>query len=92
MLQVRARSERRKLRLPEIRADRYSQVKIGYNDYTEEEVPKWQYQREKSPSRDVIKDVQQFGSLTHLRSASVLTAVNLLHLTEYARIAVFIRA
>ena len=33
---------------------------------TEEEVPKWQYQREKSPRLDVTKDVQLFGSLKRL--------------------------
>ena len=54
---------------------------------TEEEVPKWQYQREKSPRLDVTKDVQLFGSLMHLRFASALTAVSLLHHTEFARIA-----
>jgi hypothetical protein len=59
---------------------------------TEEEVPKWQYQREKYPKPDVIRDVQQFGSLTHLHCVSALTVVNLLHLTEFARIADIIRA
>ena len=54
---------------------------------TEEEVPKWQYQREKYPKQDVIRDVQLFGSLMHLRFASALTAVSLLHHTEFARIA-----
>jgi hypothetical protein len=53
----------------------------------EEEVPKWQYQREKYPKQDVIRDVQLFGSLMHLRFASALTAVSLLHHTEFARIA-----
>jgi hypothetical protein len=33
---------------------------------TEEEVPKWQYQREKSPRQDVIRDVQLYGSLKRL--------------------------
>jgi hypothetical protein len=33
---------------------------------TEEEVPKWQYQREKYPRLDVTRDVQLFGSLKRL--------------------------
>jgi len=59
---------------------------------TEEEVPEWQYQREKYPRPDVTRDVRLYGSLTHLHCVSVLTAVNLLHLTEFARIADIIRA
>jgi len=59
---------------------------------TEEEVPEWQYQREKYPKQDVTRDVRLFGSLTHLHSASALTAVNSLHLTEFARIADITRA
>jgi len=57
----------------------------------EEEVPKWQYQREKYPKQDVIRDVQLFGSLKHQRFASALTAVSLLHHTESARTADIIR-
>jgi hypothetical protein len=57
----------------------------------EEEVPKWQYQREKYPKQDVIRDVQLFGNLTHLRFANAQTAVSLLHHTEFARIADTIR-
>jgi hypothetical protein len=55
-------------------------------------VPEWQYQREKYPRLDVTRDVQQFGSLTHLHFVNVLTAVSLLHHTRFARIAVIIRA
>ena len=46
------------------------------------------------PKRKVSKarDVQQFGSLTHLHFVNVLTAVSLLHHTRFARIAVIIRA
>ena len=65
---------------------------IDYNDFTDEEVPEWQYQREKYPRLDVTRDVQQFGSLTHLHFVNVLTAVSLLHHTRFARIAVIIRA
>jgi hypothetical protein len=53
----------------------------------EEEVPKWQYQREKYPKQDVIRDARLFGSLKHPRLASALTAVSLLHHTEYVRTA-----
>jgi hypothetical protein len=55
-------------------------------------VPEWQYQREKYPRLDVTRDVQQFGSLTHLHFVNVLTAVSLFHHTRFARIAVIIRA
>lgn len=65
---------------------------IGLFTITEEEVPKWQYQREKYPRQDVTKDVLQYGSLTHLHCVSALTAVNSLHLIEFARIADIIRA
>jgi hypothetical protein len=53
----------------------------------EEEVPKWQYQRGKFPRQEEIRDAQMFGSWMHLRFASALTAVSLLHHTEFARIA-----
>jgi len=33
---------------------------------TEEEVPKWQYQREKFLRQDVIKDVRLYGSSMRL--------------------------
>jgi hypothetical protein len=55
-------------------------------------VPEWQYQREKYPRQDVIRDVQLFGSLTHLHCVNVPTVENLLHHTEFARIADIIRA
>ena len=57
----------------------------------EEEVPRWQYQREKYPKQDVIRDVRLFGSSMHQHSANALTAVSLLHHTEFARTAVIIR-
>ena len=48
--------------------------------------------RKVSKARRDKRDVQQFGSLTHLHFVNVLTAVSLLHHTRFARIAVIIRA
>ena len=52
-----------------------------------EEVPKWQYRREKYQSREEIKDVHRYGSsmLPHFQDAQ--TAESLQHPIEFARTA-----
>jgi len=41
-----------------------------------EEVPKWQYRREKFPRQEEIRDARLFGSCKRLRSADALTVAS----------------
>lgn len=58
----------------------------------EEEVPKWQYQRERFLKPDVIKDAALFGSSLSPLFADVQTAASLPLRIRYVRLADIIRA
>ena len=56
-----------------------------------EEVPKWQYRRERFPKQEEIKDARLFGSFKRLHSADAPTVASLPLLTRFARTAAIIR-
>jgi hypothetical protein len=51
------------------------------------EVPEWLYRREKLPRQDVIRDVQQYGSLKHPQCQSVTTAAHIRLRIRFAKTA-----
>lgn len=65
---------------------------IGLFTITEEEVPKWQYQREEFLQQEEIKDVQAFGKWTLLNSQNAQNAANIQDHTECVKPAVTITA